>query len=312
MSTDIYYKTKKSNILIPVPLLILFGFLLIISFLALGSVVYAQQDKYIPENEITKISFLPSLTTPSTYQGLKFITIEKDYKVYKVLTKSSDIFQIFRENDIHIDKNDIVTLSTRYLQDGTIISVVRTDKIFVFKFVDIPYETETVENSAYAKGQKIIKQKGVNGVMKQKLLNTYENGYLVESILVSEIVDLPAKKEIIELGTSDFLLQDIEKRGYNCPFWYSVVESGPYTDEEKKWLKFIMYCESGCNAESDKGTYKGLFQWNPYWWKKQFSENIFDGYAQIKHTIEKYRAGESTRENQWPACHARYRSLNGY
>ncbi len=271
-------------------------------------VVFAQQEKYLSDSQFKNISFIPNLNTSNTSSGLKLLTIVKDDTVYRIITKSSDIFQIFRENDILLDEKDVVTLSTQYIQNGTIITVVRTDKITVFKFIDVAYKTETIENSAYLKGQKHIKQKGINGVMKQKLLNTYENGYLVESILISEEIDIQPVNEIIELGTSDFLLKDIEKRDYDCPFWYSVVDSGPYSEEEKKWLKFIMYCESGCNAESDKGTYKGLFQWSPYWWKKQFKENIFDGYAQIKHTIEKYRAGESTRRNQWPACHSRYLS----
>ena len=144
------------------------------------------------------------------------------------------------------------------------------------------------------------------GVKKEVYQNTYEDGVLVKSILVDEIVLKHPQNEIVEIGTSWYTLKGIEIRGYNCNYWYSVVDSGPYSPEEKEWLKFIMYCESGCNAESNKSSYKGLFQWSPYWWSRQFSENIYDGHAQIKHTIEKYRAGESTRASQWPACNAKY------
>lgn len=311
MDTDIYYKKNKKNILTPFIFLLLFGFLFTFLLSISNRYVYAQQDKYLANSETPSFYFLQYQKINKISHGLKVITIQKDHKVYTLLTKSTDIFQIFREANITLDEKDVLTLSTQYIQDGTIISVVRTDKIVVLKFTDIPFKTETIENSAYLKGQKHIKQKGLNGVMKQRYMNTYENGYLVESILISEIVETPSVNQIVELGTSDYLLQDIEKRGYNCPFWHSVVDSGPYTDEEKRWLKFIMYCESGCNAESDKGTYKGLFQWSPYWWRKQFSENIFDGYAQIKNTIQKYRAGEKTRASQWPACHARYVSKYG-
>lgn len=311
MDADIYYKKNKKPILVPYILLLLLGFVYTFLLILSNRYIYAQQDKYLQDSKTVNLYLFSNQKLPSISYGLKLITIEKDHKIYTLLTKSTDIFQIFREADIILDSEDVVTLSTQYLQDGSIISVVRTDRIVVLKFVNIPYKTETVQNSAYLKGEKHIKQKGVNGVMKQRLMNTYENGYLVKSTLISEVVETPTVNEIVELGTSDYLLQDIEKRGYNCPFWNSVVDNGPYSDEEKKWLKFIMYCESGCNAESDKGTYKGLFQWSPYWWSKQFSENIFDGYAQIKHTIEKYRAGEKTRASQWPACHARYVSQFG-
>ncbi|HNW23304.1 MAG TPA: G5 domain-containing protein [Candidatus Dojkabacteria bacterium] len=311
MNTDIYDKKNKKAFLIPLISLLLFGFLFSFLLSISNRYVYAQQDKYLPQENSNEFYFFPNQKLPKISHGLKLITIEKDHNTYTLLTKSPDVFQILREANISIDKKDVVTLSTQYVQDGTIISVIRTDKIVVLKFVDIPYKTETVENNLYIKGEKHIKQKGTNGVMKQRLMNTYENGYLISSVLISETIDREPVNEIVELGTSDYLLQDIEKRGYNCPFWYSVVDSGPYSDEEKRWLKFIMYCESGCNAESDKGTYKGLFQWSPYWWKKQFPENIFDGYAQLKHTIEKYRAGEKTRASQWPACHARYVSQYG-
>jgi hypothetical protein len=306
MDTEIYRKQNIKGNLIPFILLLLLGVVFTSLLVSTDKVVFAQQQEYLPDTEIKKVFFLPDLTTERISYGYKLITIEKDHNIYKILTKSTDVFEILRENGISIERNDAVTLSTRYVLDGTIIRVVRTDKILVVKFFDIPFEEQIVENSAYLKGQKNIKQRGVNGVMKQQLLNTYENGYLVESELISQVVDRKPVPQIVEVGTSEYLLQDIEIRGYNCPYWYSVVDSGPYSDEEKRWLKFIMYCESGCNAESDKSTYKGLFQWSPYWWKKQFTENIFDGNAQIKHTIEKYRAGESTRENQWPACHARY------
>lgn len=312
MDTEIHCNNNKRKIIKNLLLLLLpLGFLSAFLIYQSNKLVFAQEESYLTDSEIKGVFFIPDPIKEKISYGPKLISIEKDLHIYKILTTSSDVYQILRENNIELDDQDVITLNTQYLVDGTIIRIVRTDRIVVIKFVDIPYEEEIVEDSAYLKGQKKIIQKGINGIKKQRLLNTYENGYLVQSEFLSETIEKKPVKQIVAVGTSEYLLKDIEVRGYNCPFWYSVVDSGPYTDEEKRWLKFIMYCESGCNAESDKGNYKGLFQWSPYWWKHQFRENIFDGYAQIKHTIEKYRAGESTRASQWPACHARYVRTHG-
>jgi hypothetical protein len=102
--------------------------------------------------------------------------------------------------------------------------------------------------------------------------------------------------------------EDLDVRyGYNCAHWYSVVDQGDYTEQEKQWLKFVMECESGCNAENNRNsTYKGLFQWNPRYWDIFFpDENIFDGYAQIKNTMWKVRDGAKLNV-YWPNCHRKY------
>lgn len=307
MDTEIHCNNNRRKTIRNLSLLLLpLGILSALLIYHSNKLVFAQEETYLTDSEIKGVFFIPDPIKEKISYGPKLISIEKDHHIYKILTTSSDIHQILRENNIKLDDQDVITLNTQYLVDGTIIRIVRTDKIVVIKFVDVPFEEKIVEDSGYLKGQKKIIQKGINGIKKQRLLNTYENGYLVQSEFLSEIIEKEPVKQIVAVGTSEYLMKDIEVRGYNCPFWYSVVDSGSYTDEEKKWLKYIMYCESGCNAESDKGNYKGLFQWSPYWWKHQFKENIFDGYAQIKHTIEKYRAGESTRASQWPACHARY------
>ena len=179
----------------------------------------------------------------------------------------------------------------------------------VDEYIEIPQRE--VDKPFLMPIEDVFSIEGKNGIKKQVYFNTYEDNVLVKSELIDEIIIKKPIKEIKEVGTSMYSLNNIEKKGYNCPFWYSVVDSGPYTQEEKDWLKFMMYCESGCNAESNKSNYKGLFQWSPYWWNKQFDENIFDGYAQIKHTVEKYRAGEATRSSQWPRCNAKYLKATG-
>ncbi len=267
------------------------------------TLVYAQveQDKALP-------TFIYELDQKKerVSQGPKVITIKRGNEVFNIFTTLTDTKEILAQNGISLEKNDSIVLNTKYPIDGSILSIIKTEVLLVENIVDIPYETEIIKTSTLFEGERETVQEGVLGVKAETLLYYYEDGVLVKTELIEEDIQKEPVSAVVKVGTSWYSLEGITRRGYNCPYWYSVVDSGPYSTEEKRWLKFIMYCESGCNAESNKGTYKGLFQWSPYWWRKQFSENIFDGHAQLKHTIAKYRAGESTRANQWPACHAKY------
>lgn len=306
MDTKTNFNNNKKHLISPffliLPFFVLPFFLLYFS----KGLVFAQENPKNLTEEIEKYFHLPNPTRERISYGPKLISIKRGDEVVKVLTTLTKVEDILKENGFILEKNDRVYLNTQYVIDGSIIKIVRTSDVIFERLDEIPYLSETRENSNLLKGEKNIIQDGVMGIKKEVYQNTYEDGVLVKSVLTDEIVLKHPQKEIIEIGTSLYTLDGIEPHGYNCPYWYSVVDSTPYSQEEKDWLKFVMYCESVCNAESNKSGYKGLFQWSPYWWDKQFSENIFDGHAQIKHTIEKYRAGESTRANQWPGCNAKY------
>jgi hypothetical protein len=295
-------KNNESNKHVLISLLIValgvFSFFLIIKS---DELVFASQPLIPIDGKIREALFLPDPLQEKASYGPKLITIQRGDTAFNTLTTLSNVYDILRENSIKLDKNDYVYLNTEYVINGSVIKIVRTSNTIFEMLEEIPFEKEVVENSQLLKGEEKVIQEGKNGIKKQVYFNTYEDNVLVKSELIDEIIIKKPIKEIKEIGTSR----------YNCPFWYSVVDSGPYTQEEKDWLKFMMYCESGCNAESNKSNYKGLFQWSPYWWNKQFDENIFDGYAQIKHTVEKYRAGEATRSNQWPRCNAKYLKATG-
>ncbi len=300
-------KNNESNkhVLISLLMVVLgvFSFFLIIKS---DELVFASQPLIPIDGDIREALFLPDPLQEKASYGPKLITIQRGDTAFNTLTTLSNVYDILRENSIKLNKNDYVYLNTEYVINGSVIKIVRTTSTIFEMLEEIPFEKEVIENSQLLKGEEKVIQEGKSGIKKQVYFNTYEDNVLVKSELIDEIIIKKPIKEIKEIGTSMYSLNNIEKKGYNCPFWYSVVDSGSYTQEEKDWLKFMMYCESGCNAESNKSNYKGLFQWSPYWWNKQFDENIFDGYAQIKHTVEKYRAGEATRNSQWPGCNAKY------
>jgi len=300
-------KNNESNKHVLISLLIValgvFSFFLIIKS---DELVFASQPLIPIDGKIREALFLPDPLQEKASYGPKLITIQRGGTAFNTLTTLSNVYDILRESSIELNKNDYVYLNTEYVINGSVIKIVKTTNTIFEMLEEIPFEKEVIENPQLLKGEEKIIQEGKSGIKKQVYFNTYEDNVLVKSELIDEIIIKKPIKEIKEIGTSMYSLNNIEKKGYNCPFWYSVVDSGPYTQEEKDWLKFMMYCESGCNAESNKSNYKGLFQWSPYWWNKQFDESIFDGYAQIKHTVEKYRAGEATRSSQWPGCNAKY------
>jgi len=300
-------KNNESNKHVLISLLmVVLGVFLFFLIIKSDELVFASQPLIPIDGDIREALFLPDPLQEKVSYGPKLITIQRGDTAFNTLTTLSNVYDILRENSIKLDKNDYVYLNTEYVINGSVIKIVRTTNTIFEMLEEIPFEKEVIENPQLLKGEEKVIQEGKSGVKKQVYFNTYEDNVLVKSELIDEIIMKKPVKEIKEIGTSMYSLNNIEKKGYNCPFWYSVVDSGPYTQEEKDWLKFMMYCESGCNAESNKSNYKGLFQWSPYWWNKQFDENIFDGYAQIKHTVEKYRAGEATRSSQWPGCNAKY------
>ena len=148
----------------------------------------------------------------------------------------------------------------------------------------------------------MVIQSGVLGIRTKSIKRTYADGVLVSEEVLSESISREPVDEIVKVGVLKYSVNDLDVRySYNCEHWYGVVDESSYTDQEKQWLKYVMKCESGCNAESDKNsTFKGLFQWTPYWWYKQYpNDNIYDGYAQIKHTAEKIKSGAY---GLWPKC----------
>ena len=282
----------------PLIMLMILGMFLLLLINKSYTLVYAQSEQ---EVDLTTFIYDLDQKRERVSQGPKVITIKRGDEVFNIFTTLTDTKEILKQNGISLEKNDSVVLNSKYPVDGSIISIIKTEVLLVENIVDIPFKTEVIKTTALFEGERETVQNGVLGVKTETLLHYYEDGVLVKTELIEEEIQREPVNAVVKVGTSWYSLDGITKRGYDCPYWYSVVDSGSYTNEEKRWLKFIMYCESGCNAESNKGTYKGLFQWSPYWWRKQFSENIFDGNAQIKHTVSKYRAGESTR-----ASHAKY------
>jgi len=188
--------------------------------------------------------------------------------------------------------------------------------IYVFSYRDtidevkleIPYQ-KIVKGETLCErlSEKVLEQQGVLGIMTQKVRRIYERGDLVmEEILEKDITREP-RAEIYIIKGPDDSPKEVPQIGYNCDYWFKYVDTISASDEEKRWLKWTMKYESGCNAENNGHPYyKGLFQWDPCLWYQQYpNDSIFDGRAQIKRTLEKLRGGANPAR-MWPAVYKLY------
>lgn len=71
---------------------------------------------------------------------------------------------------------------------------------------EIPYSTKYIENNSLPKDEKVVKQAGVPGLERVNIIRTYEGNDLIdESTSSIDILQVPVE-EIVEVGTSDFLV----------------------------------------------------------------------------------------------------------
>lgn len=178
--------------------------------------------------------------------------------------------------------------------------------------VTIPYQVSTSGSSLCAKMQvEEIQQVGVLGVKTQRIKRIYRGEKLIAEEIVDEsVVQEPVTQIVVIKGPNDSV-DAVPQRGYNCAYWETYIDNINASAEERQWLKFTMRLESGCNAESNKSYYKGLFQWDPCLWYRLYpNDNIFDGERQIARTLEKIRGGANPKD-MWPAVYRKYVSTYG-
>lgn len=247
--------------------------------------------------------------------SIKFVTVNYDGQIKKFFSRAQSPLTALIDSGYSVsNRNKIVSTSPiSQLYDGTYIQVYTYRTTIDEILLEIPYETIlNGEILCKSLAQEVVEQEGVLGVMSQKIKRIYKGDILVAEEIVDETIEREPRPEIVVIRGPQDLPDSVPQRGPNCKYWGSYIDNNiNATAEEKNWLKFIMQCESGCNAESNKSFYKGLFQWNPCLWYKQYpSDNIFDGEAQIQRTLQKLREGSNPNQ-MWPACHKRYKNTYG-
>lgn len=243
--------------------------------------------------------------------NIKYILVDNDGNIEHFLTRASNPIDALVENGYVISgMNKILTTSSLNDLSNQAFIVLKTYRTTIENVnITVPYEKIIQGGSMCQKlSEQIVKQQGVLGIMTQTIQKTYEGDTLIATEIVNEdIVKNPINEIIILQGANDSP-EEVPQRGYDCEYWSSYVDNSvSATLEEKQWLKFTMKWESGCNAESNKNSYyKGLLQWDPCLWYQAYpNDNIFDGAAQIRHALEKLRAGANPKY-MWPAVYKKY------
>lgn len=240
----------------------------------------------------------------------KVVIVNYEGKIKKhISTASSPVFAL-------LELGYPISTMKKVISTSPMNTLYNHSYIYVFSYRDtidevkleIPYQRIVKGGTLCERlSQKVLQQEGVLGIMTQKVRRIYERGELVmEEILDKDITREP-RAEIYIIKGPDDSPQEVPQIGYSCEYWFAYVDTLNASAEEKRWLKWTMKYESGCNAENNRHPYyKGLFQWDPCLWYQQYpNESIFDGRAQIKRTLEKLRGGANPAR-MWPAVYKLY------
>lgn len=265
-------------------------------------------------HELIKAMYSVDPTEARESLDLKIITLNYDGEISTKISRSSspilaviDLGYPLSNRNILISTSPITSLHSKtYIKVESYTSTI--DEITM----DIPFQILTTGSSLCSKMKaEEIQQKGVLGVKTQRIKRIYKGEKLIaEEIIDETIIKQPVPQIAVIKGPNDSP-DAVPQRGYNCAYWEAYIDNINASAEEKQWLKFTMRLESGCNAESNKSYYKGLFQWDPCLWYKIYpNDNIFDGEKQISRTLEKVRAGANPKY-MWPAVYRKYVSVYG-
>lgn len=246
--------------------------------------------------------------------SVKGIYVKYDSEVEYALVRANTPSEALLNLGYRIGDNTKLTTTSlnESLFDNSII-VIQTYKVEIEeKTITIPFETITNGSALCSRlSKKAVEQAGEPGVMTQRIERVYLEDRLIEEKVVEEKTIKEPVTQIFTYIGAEHTPTSAQNLGYNCGHWDAVVDSLSATEEEKRWLKFTMRGESGCNAEHNKGTYKGLYQWHPCLWYKQYpNENIFDGNTQIRITLRKVRDGGNPRY-MWPGVYKKYVAKHG-
>ena len=106
-------------------------------------------------------------------------------------------------NKFEVNENaiDIINIISSNISDLTKKEIVKREK-------DIEFEIIYVETEQLPKDEENVLQEGTLGKIEQNIIMTYENEELISENVLSESIILEPVEKIIEIGTSEFLLNN--------------------------------------------------------------------------------------------------------
>lgn len=167
------------------------------------------------------------------------INLVANNKKYIVSTFKTTVKDLLDENNINYDNDDkvIPSLNSK-LKDKMTVKVIEVTKKIEKEYIDIPYDTQIIEDKNLAKGKTRIDIKGQNGQKELSYETVYNNGKLVDKKLSREIISKEPINEIVKKGIKEEII--IASRGSNSR--RMVVEATAYagngitsTGTKPKW-----------------------------------------------------------------------------
>lgn len=301
MDIALYYKSKKrseishrKSRLLPLSIgfvYVLSAFLIILSIatspIALAFEETTKQSSSPEAKSIIQSNLLTqTLTTSNGFTFYQAVDVKTNENYVSHFTKETQVSKILDELEISYTDSDIVTPSLdKHISNSTTISIVKVTNEKLVETEVIPFETIYIEDEKIPFGQTKTVQAGQNGELSKVFELVYNDGQLVSKTQLEDEITVQPLSEIIAKGTKSL--------AGSCTDWGYVVDNTTSDPYERSWLKFIMMCESGCNATrvSRSGNYHGLLQFSISTFKGYDGVNIYSGEEQIKIAHTMYTLG---------------------
>ncbi len=257
-----------------------------------------QNEKMIileEEQENTKSIFPP-----------KTIRIIHNDEEHIHITYSDRVEEILDEFEIDYSENDnIIPALDADIDFIRVITIESMIEKYEEIEIAIPFEVERVYDNTLDYGKVVILQYGQNGIREETYKYIYLNDTLTSKEKESSEIIAEAQTQIEKIGTKRAALE-----GRNCSHWSNVIENVTSDNDERDVLKFLIKCESNCNAgANNSNTYIGLLQFSPRTFEHYSGGgDIWDGEAQIQAALTMIRGGGLA--HHWPACANKHCSNN--
>lgn len=305
-------RPKRLNNLAAFILLPILSVFALFTYLGVPTVYASDETVFSDANFNNLVYKVGRLNAQRTFPPKVITLVTKDGQEKK-LVFSSTTTEIIKELNVQIDFDDLVLPEDSVVSNGGVIQIIKVDIELIKKSEDIPYVTREVETEDLNTGAVSIEQEGVLGVKEKIIKVTHKDGKVVGSELVSTDILLEPVEQILLIGTKPVTIA-------SCDYWGDVVDRIASSDKEKRWMKFVMFRESGCDSgrvSHGSGFYKGLFQFAPATFRNKGGSNIWDGTEQIEivHQMFNYYSGQQQSDylkSQWNASHRAYLDKYGW
>lgn len=158
----------------------------------------------------------------------EYITLVTNNNKQIVSTFKSTVKDLLDENNIRYDNDDkIIPSLNSKLNDKMTIKIIDITTKTEKEYVDVPYDTQIIEDKNLEKGKIQIDIEGQNGKKELLYKTVYNDGKLVEKKLSKEIMLKEPINKIVKKGTKEEVI--VASRGSNSR--RMVVEATAYSGD---------------------------------------------------------------------------------